>query len=204
MKDIHQDTEVLDSGSELEDADKVVIMLHGRGATAHGIMRLEKQLPEAAYLAPQAANRKWYPRGFLEPREQNQPDLDSALRKVHSLVEKASSHVGKDNVYLLGFSQGGCLASEYVASNPASYGGLIVLSGGLIGEGVREFEGDLEEISIFIGCSENDPHIPLERVEKTEEVFRDLNADVDKKIFEGSKHGIFEYELEAASQIMTS
>ncbi len=203
MKDVHSDEEVLRSG-DIEDAEKAVILLHGRGATAHGIMNLERQLPEAAYIAPQAAGRQWYPRSFLETRERNQPDLDSALRKVHSLVEEAAEKVGKQNVHLIGFSQGACLASEYVASNPAVYGGLIVLSGGLIGKEVRDFEGDLGETPVFIGCSEDDPHIPIERVKTTSETFKGLNGAIEKKIFEGSKHGIFDYEIEKAAEIISN
>lgn len=103
---------------------------------------------------------------------------------------------------LLGFSQGACLASEFVASNPERYGGLVAFSGGLIGEEVQEFSGDLEETLVFLGCAKNDPHIPLERVEKTEEVFEKLNASVDKYTFEGSYHGILDEELERAREII--
>jgi phospholipase/carboxylesterase len=202
MTDIHADGEVLTAGEELEEAEKAVIMIHGRGATAHSIIQLHRQLPDAAFLAPQAANREWYPRSFLEPRERNQPDLDSALRKIDSLVEKALDEVGRENLFLLGFSQGACLASEYMASNPGRYGGLMALSGGLIGEEVREFSGDLEDTPVFLGCAEKDPHIPLERVNETEEVFHGLNADVEKYIFEGSQHGIVEYEVERITEML--
>jgi phospholipase/carboxylesterase len=203
MKDIHADGEILTAGTELEEAEKAVIMIHGRGATAHSIIQLHRQLPEAAFLAPQAANREWYPRSFLESRERNQPDLDSALRKVDSLVERATKKVGKENVFLLGFSQGACLASEYMASNPEKYGGLMALSGGLIGDEVRDFSGDLENTPVFLGCAETDPHIPLERVNKTEKVFQDLNADVEKYIFEGSQHGIVDHEIERIVEMLS-
>ncbi len=200
---VHEDQPVFEAGQELEDADKAVIMLHGRGATAESILQLADDLPEAAYLAPQAARREWYPRSFLEPREKNQPHLDSALEKVGSLLEEVSEEVGRENVYLLGFSQGACLTSEYAASNSERYGGLILLSGGLIGEEVQEFEGDLEGTPVFAGCSDSDPHIPLERVEKTVEVFEELNADVEKYIFEGSHHGIVEHEVEKMKEMLS-
>jgi predicted esterase len=200
---IHEDQPVQRSGLQLEEAEKAVIMLHGRGASAGGMIQLSENLPEAAYLAPQASRRTWYPHSFLEPREKNQPHLESALRTVDSLVEKAANHVGKENVFLLGFSQGACLTSEYVASNPDRYGGAILFSGGLIGDEVGEFEGDLEKTPVFIGCSDNDPHIPLERVNRTEEVLEDLNGEVDKYIMEGSHHGIVEHEIERAAEIIS-
>lgn len=199
---IHEDQPVQTSGLQLEEAEKAVIMLHGRGASAAGMIQLSEELPEAAYLAPQASRRTWYPHSFLEPREKNQPHLNSALRTVDSLGEKAADHVGKENVFLLGFSQGACLTSEYVASNPDRYGGAILFSGGLIGDEVGEFEGDLEETPVFIGCSDNDPHIPLERVNETEEVLQGLNGEVEKYIIEGSNHGIVEHEIERAAEMI--
>lgn len=198
----HQDTEVLESGKDLEDADRAVIMVQGRGASAQSIIRLSEKLPEAAYLAPQAANRTWYPHSFMEPVEKNQPHLDSALETLDELVERCASGVGKENVVLLGFSQGACLASEYAARNPDRYGGVIAFSGGLIGEEVGEFSGDIEDTEVLIGCAENDPHIPEKRVDETEEVFQSLNGDVEKYIFEGSHHGIVEYEVEKAVDII--
>ena len=203
MEKIHDDQKVLMKGLSLEEAEKAVIMIHGRGASAQSMLSLTEDLPEAAYLAPQASRRTWYPQSFLEPQERNQPHLDSALRKIEDIVEKASSFVGPENVFLLGFSQGACLASEYVASNPEKYGGVILFSGGLIGEEIGEFEGDMEGTSFFIGCAEDDPHIPFSRVDETEKIFEELNAEiVEKYVLDGSHHGIVEYELEKASEII--
>lgn len=199
---IHEDQKVVVTGQKLEEADKAVIMVHGRGATADGMIQLSQQLPEAAYFAPQAQNRTWYPKPFMKPWQENQPHLDSALEKIDSIVEKCSEKVGKENVVLLGFSQGACLASEYAAGNPDKYSGIAALSGGLIGEEVGDFSGDMRNTEVFIGCAENDPHIPLERVKETEEVFRELNANVEKYVFEGSHHGIVEYEIRKVNEII--
>lgn len=128
--------------------------------------------------------------------------MDSALEKIDSLVEKCSTKVGKENVFLLGFSQGACLVSEYTASNPDKYGGIVALSGGLIGEKTEKFLGDMKDTEVFLGCAENDPHIPKKRIDETEKVFQELKADVEKYIFEGSHHGIVEYEIRRANEII--
>jgi phospholipase/carboxylesterase len=200
---IHEDHKVVSSGNDLNEAEKAVIMVHGRGATAESIILLSEKLPEACYLAPQAENRTWYPESFLRPKEENQPHLDSALGKIDSLVERCSEEVGKENVFLLGFSQGACLTSEYAASHPDRYSGIIALSGGLIGEKPGNFSGDMKDTEVFLGCAENDPHIPKERVNETEKVFKQLNAETEKYIFEGSHHGIVEYELKRANEIIS-
>lgn len=199
---IHANTKTVRSGKQLEDASKAVIMIHGRGATAESIIDLSSDLPETAYIAPQASNKTWYPNSFLEEREKNQPHLDSALERIDRLVTEASEAVGKENVFILGFSQGACLASEYVASNPGKYGGLIVLSGGLIGKKLKQYTGDLQNTGVFIGCSDRDPHIPLERVNETEKVFDEMNADVEKYIMKGTHHGVVDYEIEKASEMI--
>lgn len=93
MERIHDDQKVFTTGKNLEDADRAVVMLHGRGASARSMLQLAEKLPEAAYLAPQASSRTWYPNSFMEPREKNQPHLDSALRKVESVVNEAAESV---------------------------------------------------------------------------------------------------------------
>lgn len=201
---LHESGEVLTKGQELEEASRAVIMLHGRGTKAHSILELSTELPEAAYLAPQANKGTWYPRPFMEPRENNQPYLDSALEKVGYVLDKALEYLPEEKVVFLGFSQGACLASEFVVRNPQRYGGLVAFSGGLIGEELPEYQGDLESMPVFLGCSENDPHIPLSRVEETVDVFQDLDADVKKTIYEGSTHSVNEDEVEEARKIIGS
>ena len=142
----------------------------------------------------------------MAPRKQNQSELEKALETLSQTVEKASEHVEKEKIILLGFSQGACLASEYMAKNATknNLGGLIALSGGLIGERIESFSGDLDKMPVFIGCSEKDPHIPLERVNETVKVFKQLNAEVEKYIMEGSSHGIDGYELDQAYNIISN
>ena len=202
--EIHEDQEILTAGSNLEDAEKAVILLHGRGATAQGILQLENQLKvnNTSFFAPQAAQRTWYPNSFLQPRENNQPHLKSALKTVNRLVERISKELSREKIVIAGFSQGACLATEYAASEPEKFGGVIGFSGGLIGKELPNYTGDLEDTPVFLGCAENDPHIPLERVEETEKVFRELNANVEKHIFEGSYHGIVSTEIEKARQLV--
>lgn len=191
---IHQDTELLEKG----EGEKNVILLHGRGASATGILQLADRLPEAHYYAPQASSREWYPHSFMEPREKNQPHLDSALERIDSIVEKIPED---EKVVIAGFSQGACLATEYAASNPGKIDGVIGFSGGLIGKNVRKFTGEMEG-KVFLGCAEKDPHIPKKRVDETEKAFLNLGADVEKYIFEGTHHGIDDYEIQKASELI--
>lgn len=203
-RDVHAGGEVLQAGAGLEEAAAAVVLVHGRGGTARAMLELVPELGaegQVAYLAPQASGGSWYPLSFLAPLDRNEPDLSSALRRLEEIVgriERAGLSV--PNVLLLGFSQGACLALEYVARNARAYGGAVGWSGGLIGpDGTpRDYAGSLQGCPVFIGCSDRDPHIPLRRVRETTSVFRTLGATVTERIYPGLGHAVNAEEIRQA------
>lgn len=205
----HDHAPVRRAGRPLAEAQAALILVHGRGATAESILSLADYLPHPsmAYLAPQAAGNTWYPYSFLMPMEQNEPHLSSALARLASLlgdVERAG--IPAERVVLAGFSQGACLASEFVARHAQRYGGLLVFSGGLIGPPgtPRAYEGTLAGTPVFLGCSDVDPHIPLARVNETAEVLARLGAAVDKRIYPRFGHTINQDEIDAAAALVAT
>ncbi len=177
------------------------IMIHGRGASAQSILTLSQRIgnKDIYYIAPQAETREWYPKSFLKPIEENQPELNMALETVDNCIKKLQDMGFRtEDIFLLGFSQGACLATEYAARNPQKFKAVIGLSGGLIGPEEMEFSysGNLDSTPIFLGCSEHDPHIPKSRVEKTADVLEELSGNVTKRIYPGSSHRIFSDEIE--------
>ncbi|MCC6905865.1 MAG: dienelactone hydrolase family protein, partial [Anaerolineae bacterium] len=163
--------------------------------------------PDFVYLAPQAAGNTWYPYSFLYPIEQNQPGLDSGLLTIADLLTGLERRgLPAERVMLLGFSQGACLAQEFAARNARRYGGIVGLSGGVIGpDGTpRHYPGSLAGTPVLIGCSDIDPHIPLRRVEETAEVFTRLGAQVDKRIYPGMGHTVNQDEVDAIRAMMTA
>jgi len=207
--DPHAAQPVLHAGVPLEQAEGVMIMVHGRGASADDILSLadELQQPHFAYLAPQAAGNTWYPHRFLAPLESNEPYLSSALAKIASLLALVQlAGIPLERTILLGFSQGACLASEYVARNAQRYGGVAVLSGGLIGpDGTRrDYPGTLGGTPIFLGCSDVDFHIPKERVRHSAEVLKRLGANVTERLYPQMGHTINQDELDFVKSMMQS
>jgi predicted esterase len=203
----HQGNPILRAGKSLEEAEAAMVMLHGRGASARDILALSEELrgEKFAYLAPQAANFTWYPYSFLAPIERNEPWLSSALNLVAEVLNQISeAGVPAERTILLGFSQGACLASEYVARNPRRYGGLVAFSGGLIGPEIKkwEYSGTLEGTPVFLGCSDVDPHIPKERVQETAEVFTEMGAQVTANLYPGMGHTVNRDEIKHAREIM--
>ncbi|MFP4112853.1 MAG: alpha/beta hydrolase [Spirochaetota bacterium] len=205
----HEGQPLLHEGPDLALASAAMIMIHGRGATAGDIMGLSSQFPHPnlAFLAPQAEGRSWYPYSFLVPTQQNEPGITSGMTVINSLVMEAEFHaIPRENVFILGFSQGACLALEFAARHPARYGGVFGLSGGLIGPPGTAWESEesLEGTPVFIGCSDVDPHIPQSRVEESAEALRGLGADVELQIYPGMGHVISGAELEAVNAIISN
>ena len=203
----HQGQELATGGEPLDEADAAMVLVHGRGATAQSILQMGRELQEdgLALLAPQAARNTWYPNSFLQPVESNEPGRSSGLQAIADAIERATDHgIPTERVLVLGFSQGACLGTEYVARNPERYGGVVALSGGLIGESIEpeEFEGSLDDTPAFLGCSDVDPHIPEERVHVTTEVLERLDADVEERIYEGMGHGVNDDEVEYVREMV--
>lgn len=208
-EDPHRDQPVRLRGRSLDSARAAVILVHGRGASATDILSLTDELdfPEIAYLAPEAAGHTWYPFPFLAPIEQNQPWLSSALNLLGETVKRATNAgIPRSKVAVAGFSQGACLATEFVARNAARYGGLIAFTGGLIGPPGSKFgySGELSGTPVFFGAGDPDPHVPWERVEESASVLSALGGDVLLRRYPGLPHTINQDELDQARHILST
>jgi predicted esterase len=193
---------VLTLGPAVADARLVVICVHGRGASAEDILGLarELRLADVAFLAPQAAGNTWYPHSFLSPMDRNEPSLSAALGVLDGLVTSiGAGGVSPARVGLLGFSQGACLSLEFAARNARRYAGVAGLSGGLIGppDTPRDYTGSFDGTPVFLGCSDVDAHIPVERVHETADVLRRMGAAVDERIYPRMGHTVNSEELDA-------
>jgi phospholipase/carboxylesterase len=206
--DLHNSQPVLTAGEPLESAKAVMIMIHGRGASAEDILTLTPHfnIEGFAYLALQATNSTWYPQRFLVPQNDNEPWLSSAKKRIDDALQMAlDAGISTGKIIFLGFSQGACLATEYPARNPQRYGGIIALSGGLIGtdDEITGYIGSLDGTPAFLGCSDVDFHIPKERVQATADVLKNIGGDVTIKLYAGMGHTINEDEIAHVKQIMT-
>ena len=203
----HAASRVVAAGAPLDRAKAAMILVHGRGATAESMIPLAEAFGrnDIAFLAPQAADNTWYPYSFLAPFPQNEPWLSSALSLLGALVERLGAEgFPPERIAVAGFSQGACLSTEFAARNPRRYGAVIGLSGGLIGPPgtPRDYPGSLGGTPVCRGCSDIDPHIPLERVQETTRVLRGLGAEVDERIYPGFGHSLNADEVEAVKGIL--
>lgn len=205
---IHNPDNILTAGKPLEEATKVMVMVHGRGGSARDILSLSNYIDdkEFAFVAPEASQHTWYPYSFLQPLQQNEPYLSSALTVLEMLRARLQSdfNLKPSQIYWLGFSQGACLTLEFLARNPMRYGGIFGLSGGLIGpDGTpRDYTGSFDQTPVFLGCSDTDAHIPKGRVLETEKVYQRMGADVTAKLYPNFPHTINDDELKIVNALI--
>ncbi len=205
----HQGQPLLSAGAQLEHARGAMIMLHGRGASAESILLLAEEFkqPDFVYLAPQAEGGTWYPNRFLAPTASNEPWLSSALHVVSEVVAQVlAAGIPTERIMLLGFSQGACLALEYAARHAQRYGGVVGLSGGLIGadDEPRHDSGNFTGTPIFLGCSDVDFHIPKERVEDAAKVLQELGGEVTMRLYRNMDHTVNHDEIKFVRAMMTA
>ena len=209
QNDPHAAGSVLNGGAALQETSGAIILLHGRGGSAAEMIGLGKEmnLPGIALLAPQAAEHTWYPSSFLAPLSQNEPWLTSALKKVQGIGEQcAASGISSERVAIVGFSQGACLASEFVARHPRRYAAVIAFTGGLIGPIGSDLHhpGSLDGTAVLLSSGDPDPHVPWIRVEETARQYRSMGASVRADRFPGRPHTISTEELNAARRLLGS
>src|SRR5450432_686491 len=198
---------IIAAGKKLSEAKKVLIMVHGRGGTAEDILSLATHLnvKDFALMAPQATSNSWYPLSFLARPADNEPWLTSAIKILNDTVSKIESNgIAKENIYFLGFSQGACLTLEFVTRNASKYGGVVAFTGGLIGDKIyaENYKGDFANTPVFIGSSNPDPHVPVERVNATAAILKAMKADVTEKIYVNMGHTISQDEIEKANTLV--
>ena len=205
---------VMRAGPPLTRASHAVILVHGRGGGPEDMLRLAEHLalPDVAWLAPEAPGNSWWATSFLASLAENGPGLRAGLEALGELrTEVHEAGVAAERTFVMGFSQGACLALEYAARTGGAGGGAIALSGALLGtddieEPARDelygyagktfdYDTSLDGVPVFIGCHERDPHIPLARVHESERVLTALGASVTVEIYPGAGHGVVEEAL---------
>lgn len=195
------------AGIQLKQAEKALIMIHGRGGSAQDILSLSQHLnvKDYALLAPQALNHTWYPYSFIAPVDQNEPWLSSALEMVDQTVKAAvDAGIKPENIYFFGFSQGACLTLEFLARNAQKLGGAVAIIGGVIGDKIERdhYKGDFAGTPVLLATSNPDFHVPIERVYATANILREMNAEVTEKVYANFGHSINQEEIELANSVI--
>jgi predicted esterase len=194
-------------GAEPGGAPLSAVLIHGRDRTPAEMIGLAEliDLPQVAWRALQAPRGSWYPGRFMDPLHENQPHLDQALAKVDQAVRALESEgVPRRRIALVGFSQGACLACEYVRRHPGRWGALIAFTGGLFGpEGTTwKAEASLDGTPALISNSDQDDWVPWSRTHETAAALLRMGAEVTLKLYHGRDHIVGDDEIDEARTML--
>jgi phospholipase/carboxylesterase len=192
-------------------SDLAGVLLHGRGGTSHEMIGLADRLRLDAcrWVAPAAATGSWYPHRFTEPLDANEPFLSRAIDECDRAVDKASEHgrIPPAQIVVLGFSPGGCLATEYLLRRPGRCGAVVIFTGALIGPPGTPWHlappaTTLGGLPVLLTGSDVDEWVPEARVRETASVLTSLGADVRCHIYPGRDHTVSDEELVEAREFI--
>jgi len=205
----HEGQEVVEAGLPLGRSPVAAIMVHGRNAAPANILDLARRFdrPDITYLAPAAAGRTWYPYSFMAEIDSNEPGISSGLAVLDSLVQRVeAAGIKRSSIVLAGFSQGACLLCEFAIRHASRFGGILAFSGGAIGPpGTRwNYPGRFDHTPVFLGCSDQDAHVPETRVRETADLFAHMGANVTLRIYPDMGHLVNDDEITCAQQMLDS
>jgi predicted esterase len=205
----HENQPVEQAGPPPGQSAAVVIMVHGRNAGPSNILDLARRFdrPDLAYLAPAAAGRTWYPHSFMADIASNEPGISSGLAVLAAVIDRVeAAGVPRSKIVLAGFSQGACLISEFAIRHAARFGGVLAFSGGAIGPPgtTWNYPGRFDGTPVFLGCSDQDAHVPESRVRETASVFTDMGANVTLRIYPGMGHVVNDDEIAFARELLNA
>ncbi|PCR90719.1 alpha/beta hydrolase [Natrinema ejinorense] len=206
---LHTGQPLRTAGAPALAADAALICCHGRGATAQGVINLMDPASRhgVAVLAPQAERSRWYPHPSTAPRADNEPWLSSSVDRIGLALERARAiDVPPERTVLAGFSQGACVAAEFVRRTPTRYGGLAVLSGLLPGSAAEirstAIDGSLEGTPVLVGYGDADPHVESEHIAETIRVFEEGDTAVDERCYPDTGHEVTADEFTAIGAML--
>ncbi len=205
--DAHQNRPLVTAGAPRGAAKAAVVLLHGRGATAEGIVATAEEFYKhgVAFLAPQAARYTWFPANASAPLEANEPWLTSAVEATANAVDAATSAgVPPERTIIFGFSQGACVAGEFAIRHPRRYGGLVLASGAIPGPPERDPDvpGTLDGTPISLACSDDDPDVDIDAIHRTATIFERANGRVMEAITTGVGHTITDDAIDAVTEML--
>jgi predicted esterase len=160
------------------------------------------------WLAPYAGKGLWYPGRYMEPIESNEPQLTRSVERTHWLVLDGAEggRLGPEQIFIVGFSQGACIAVEYILRHPASVAAIVVFTGCLMGPPGTQWKTaggqSLKGVSVFLTGSDADEWVDEARTRETARVLEDLGAEVEMHIYPGRPHIVSKEELITAREFL--
>jgi predicted esterase len=197
----------IEHGADWGEAEAFAILMHGHGDSAEDmrLFAMAIDCPKVRYILPEAEDGTWYPKSLTEPFEENEPKLKQSLAVYSEIVENLRKrNIPLDRIVPGGFSQGACLTAEFLVRYPRSYGGAMILTGGLIdiaAIGRRPGSG-LLAVPVYVSGSEMDAVIPVDRTRGAIKTLQQGGALIRSHVFTDRAHEISDDEIAEAGKLL--
>jgi predicted esterase len=197
------------TGPSRRNAQRAGLLLHGRERLPEEMLDLADRLrlDDFRWVAPAADGGTWYPYRFTDSFDVNEPFISQAMEACDAAFTELrdGQRLAADKLAVVGFSQGACIASEYVLRHPECCRVLVMFTGGIIGQDIRRWLISgvrLEGLRVFLTGSDVDEWIPEARTRLTETVLSALGADVRMRLYPGRPHIVSDDEIAQARALL--
>ena len=176
--------------STLKENAPVLIMLHGYGSDENDLFSFASELPEELFIisvrAPykmQPNGNAWYAINFDADQkkwsddEQAKESRDKISNFIDEVVE--AYPINKNNITLLGFSQGTILSYAVALSYPEKIRNVVALSGYINLDIIKDNfkSNNLSKLNFYCSHGSVDQVIPVDWARRTPEILKNLNVD---------------------------
>ena len=200
-----------ETGPSRAEAPRAGLLLHGRERLPEEMLDLAERLNIGAFrwVAPAADGGTWYPHRFSDPFAVNEPYIAAAMAACDAAFAEMrdGGRLSPRKLAIVGFSQGACIASEYVLRHPGCCSVLVMFTGGIIGHDIRRWLVSgvrLEGLRVFLTGSDVDEWIPESRTRLTETVLSALGAEVRLRLYPGRPHLVSDEEIVEARALLSA
>ncbi len=177
---------------DLDQAQTVVVALHGRGAEASSVIghvrHATGHAPGLAVVAPQADGGAWYRAAYNAPAAELGPQLEGAMTRVRRVLDEVRAEAPQADIVLYGFSQGACLALRLLADGAAVAG--VLAPAGALPPAAQKDLPDLDGRFVLLSLAEGDRWVAHDDVTTTAGALRDAGADVRALSRPGTDHAL--------------
>ena len=179
---------ILNTFSTSDSPRKAVIAIHGWTGDVSSMEPVAKslRLPDTKWVFPQApykSDKSGYT--WFDGNDETGWKYKDSFITIHSLIQDLVDQGFKhDEIFLLGFSQGACLAMEWMIRQPFSIGGAIPIAGFIKYKDRFKIDATLESkgTQVLLIHGDKDEIIHPEESEKALKLFQSLGYNVNLHI----------------------